>query len=225
MIQNPELQAACFASRKAVFPVLLLLLGSILLLPLAAQVQPGDDALVEYRRGEYGRAIEITLAEIEQDPARLDAYVVLGWSLLAQNRFEEARNWAEPALQLRRWDPRVLHILGESHFRLGNYEQAIQYLQEYIAVNPSGGLRAQIYANLGESLYRSGEYHHADIALSTAVTYVSGNVQWWLLLAQIREEAGNYSMAEQAYRRVLELRPASEEASIGLTRLAEKRNQ
>ncbi len=183
--------------------------------------QEDRDALVEYRRGNYQTAVEITTEEIQDNPNRLDAYVVLGWSLLALNRPEEARERAERALRLNRRDARVLHILGESHYRLENYEQAIQYLQEYIAVNPQGSLRAQVYFFLGDIFYRIGEYHHADIALTAAVTYSDLVPRWWALLGQAREEAGNLQQARVAYEQALELQPDFSEAQNGLDRLSQ----
>ena len=123
------------------------------------------------------------------------------------------------ALSVRRWDARVLHILGESHYRLGNREQAIQYLQEYIAVNPQGTLRAQVHYFLGDIFYQIGEYHHADIALTSAVEVSGSNPQWWIRLGQAREQAGSTQLARQAYERALELQPNSSAAAAGIDRL------
>ncbi|AFG38236.1 tetratricopeptide repeat protein [Spirochaeta africana] len=189
--------------------------------PAEPDAVPQRDALVEYRRGNYGAAIEITRDEIAQNPARLDAYVVLGWSLMAQDRWREAADAAQQAVSLRRWDARVLHILGESHYRLGNYETAIQRLQEYLAVNPQGSQRSAVYFYLGDALYRVGEYHHADIALSSAVEFSPDNPRWWVVLGNAREQAGQTEIARAAYQRALDLQPGLSDAQAALARLAD----
>ncbi len=181
----------------------------------------GEDALEQYRLGNYTRAAEITMSEIQANPNRIDAYVVLGWSLLALNQHKEAAGWAEQALRISRYDYRVLHILAEANNMLENDSDTIKYAQEYLAVNPEGRLQAQMYSYLGEAFYRIGEFNHADIALTTAVQLAPNRAEWWLLLGQAREAAENLVLAEEAYRRALALRPNLTEATAAVQRLSD----
>ena len=48
------------------------------------------DALKTYKEGNYEEAVEICRAELEVMPQRMDAYVVMCWSLIKLNRYEEA---------------------------------------------------------------------------------------------------------------------------------------
>lgn len=205
---------------KSLYRITVMGLALICASVITVNAQLGEDALVEYRQGNYTRAVEITQTEIEADPGRIDAYVVLGWSLMALGRHQEANQWMQRAVEIRRWDARVLHVLGESHYRLGNLEQAIQYLQEYIAVNPYGNLRAQVHFFLGDIFYQIGEYHHADIAFSSAVEVSGRNPHWWVRLGQAREQSGNMQLARQAYENALELQPNVPEAVAGMDRLS-----
>jgi tetratricopeptide (TPR) repeat protein len=184
-----------------------------------AGAQENRDALELYRNGNYEQAVEVTLQEIEEQPRNMDAYTVLGWSLLSLRRYEDALQYGLRALEISRFDSRIVHIVAESHYYLGNYQDALGYFEEYVAIAPTGDLVDQVYYNMGEIFLRFGEYHHADAAFSTAV-YLNDNVAaWWSRLGFAREQAGDYPYALEAYERALELNPNLAEAARGRERV------
>lgn len=197
--------------------VLLLLFG--LLGPEGASAQEPPDALQMYREGRYTEAVETTRAELNENPNNMNAYSVLGWSLLALNRYQDAVEYGNAALQVSRFDHRILHILGEANFQLGNDIEALERFQEYISVAPQGSLVPQVYRNMGEILIRIGEYNRADIALSTAVHHNGANSGWWARLGYAREQAAEEDGARAAYERALELNPNNSAAQEGLARI------
>jgi tetratricopeptide (TPR) repeat protein len=184
---------------------------------LWAQERP--DALELYRDGNFQRAVEVTLEEIEEQPRNMDAYTVLGWSLLALDRYEEALQYGLRALEISRFDARIIHIVAESHYFVGNYLDALGYFEEYVAVAPTGDLVDQVYFAMGEIFLRFGEYHHADAAFSTAVYLDNDIASWWSRLGFAREQAEEYAHAVEAYERALELNPNLAEARRGLERV------
>lgn len=196
-----------------------LLLLIALFAPAAATAQEPPDALQMYREGRYTEAVETTLAELEENPSNMNAYSVLGWSLLALNRYQDAVEYGNAALQVSRSDHRILHILGEANFQLGNDLEALERFQEYVSVAPQGNLVPQVYRNMGEILIRIGEYNRADIALSTAVYHNGSNSGWWARLGYAREQAAERNGARAAYERALELNSDNSAARQGLARL------
>ncbi|MDR0400326.1 MAG: tetratricopeptide repeat protein [Treponema sp.] len=184
---------------------------------LGAQVRP--DALLEYRNGNYERAVAICKDEIAQNPANLDSHVVICWSLLRLNRFEEAAGYARTGRNLSRYDVRIIEILGELSYFGGRNGEALQYFQEYINLAPEGQRIDMVYYFLGEIYIRLGRYRHADIALSTAVHWMPGNAQWWGRLAYARENAGDLTDAAAAYEQALSLDPQLSDARRGLDRV------
>ncbi len=192
--------------------LLLIVTGTV-----TAQNRP--DALVLYRQGQYERAVEITLEELGENPRNLDAYTVLGWSLMSMGRYQEAREYGLRGLEVSRFDHRLVHIVGEANFHLGNDLQALQYLQNYTALAPQGALIDEVYYLIGEIHIRFEEYNHADIALTTAVTLDENRAQWWARLGYAREMAGTPQYARLAYEEALERNPGLVEARRGLDRL------
>jgi tetratricopeptide (TPR) repeat protein len=181
--------------------------------------QTRPDALAEYRQGNYERAVQICQNEIAVNANNMDSYVVICWSLLRLGRYDDARRYANTARSISRYDPRIIEILGEAYFYLGNNTEALQYFQEYVNLAPSGNRIDIVYYLTGEIYIRMGKFRHADIALSTAVHWMPGNPAWWTRLAFARENAGDLMQAITAYERALALNAQHADARRGLDRV------
>jgi len=197
---------------RIVAAVLLVLAAS------AAFAQTKPDALVEYRTGNYERAVQICQNEIATDSGNMDSYVVICWSLLRLGRYGEALRYARIARGINRYDARIAEILGEIYYYQGNNSEALQYFQDYVNLSPGGQRIESVYYYIGEIYIRMGKYRHADIALSTAVHWVPGNAAWWTRLAFARENAGDLTEAVAAYERALALNSQLPDARRGLER-------
>ena len=197
------------------------LVTALLLLFAVAAVAPAQqpDALELYRQGRFEDAVDVTLEEIAREERNMNAYTVLGWSLLALGRYEEALEYGLQALEISRFDSRIIQIVGEANYFLGNNMEALEYLQEYVAISPTGSLIDQVYYYLGEIFIDFGEYHHADIALSAAVYHEDAVASWWSRLGFVREQLQDYQYALEAYDRALELNPNLGSATQGRQRV------
>ena len=202
----------------------LIFLLFLFLCPLFAQ-QNRPDALVEYRNGNYERSVEICKNEIAADGRNIESHVVICWSLIRLGRYADAMPYARSGRNISRYDVRIAEILGEICYFLGQNDEALQYFQEYINLAPEGARIEMVYYYLGEIYIRLGRFHHADIALSTAVHWVPGNAAWWTRLAYARENAGDLREAVAAYDTALSLNPQSNDARRGLDRVRQALSQ
>jgi tetratricopeptide (TPR) repeat protein len=192
---------------------------AFLLLPaLLGLSQTRPDALLEYRNGNYERAVSICRSEIAANSNNLESHVVICWSLLSLGRYDEALGYARAGRNISRYDPRIIEILGEIHYYQGQNTEALQYFQEYINLAPEGQRIETVYYLLGEIYIRLGRFRHADIALSTAVHWAPGKAAWWARLAYARESAGDLPEAISAYERALALNSQLSDARRGLDR-------
>ena len=198
----------------------LLLFIFFLSLPFAAfsQNRP-PDALAEYRAGNYDRAVQICRAEIDDNPANLEAHVVICWSLVRLGRPEEALRFANSGRALSRFDIRLIEIMGEIYFLQGKNNEALKHFQECASLAPEGPRKDMVYYYMGEIYIKQGKFRHADIALTTAVHFVPGNAAWWVRLAYARENAAELSKAVEAYQMALSLDPKLNDAQRGLDRI------
>lgn len=200
--------------------VLLVVLLIGLTTPIWAQDRP--DALALYRQGSYEEAVEVTLEELEETPRNMNSYTVLGWSLLALGRYQDALDYGLQALTISRYDSRIVQIVSEAHYRMGNNLEALNYLEEYVAVAPTGDLIDQVYFFMGEVFMRLGEYNNADVAFSTAVYHNGDDARWWSRLGYAREQAGDLPYAQRAYEQALALDSGLTEAQRGLNRVEQE---
>lgn len=191
------------------------LLSPVLVLGQADEV----DALQAYRDGRFADAVRITLREIETIPNNVDSYVVLGWSLNALGRHQEAVDYSLRALQVNQFESRVLQVISEAHFDLGNTVEALQYLERYVQVAPTGQYIDWVYYAMGELFIGLEEFHRADIAISTSVYHNSRNVVRWTRLGYAREQLQEWEHALTAYDRALQLDPGFADAVRGRQRV------
>jgi len=190
-----------------------------LLCASAAAQQARPDALAEFRRGNYERAVEIGLGEIAANGRNMDAYVALCRALIRLGRHEEAMRFANTARGINRHDPRIIGILGEIYFFMGNNSEALRYFQHYVNIAPEGSNVHMAYFFIGEIFIRTGRFRRADIALTAAVHKMPGNAEWWARLAFARERAGDLAQAVAAYERALALNSRLADAQRGLDRV------
>ena len=194
--------------------------GFLLLFSIfAGYAQNRPDALLEYRSGNFERAAQICREEIQAAPENLEAHVVICWSLLRLNRYEEALRYARNGRTLSRFDVRIIEILGEIYYYQGKNAEALQYFQDYANLAPEGQRIEMVYYFIGEIYIRLGKFRHADIALSTAVHWMPGNAAWWARLAYAKENSGDITDAINAYERALSLNAQLVDARRGLERV------
>lgn len=95
---------------------------------------------------------------IAEKPDFSAAYNALGYSFADRNiRLNEAIQLIEKALSFSPNDHYMLDSLGWAHYRKGNLNKAIKYLQQAYDINPD----PEIAAHLGEVLWQKGQYDQA----------------------------------------------------------------
>ncbi len=209
--------------KKSFTSVFLVFLFTNLILPLFAQTNVKQDALVLYRNKKYKEAIAVCEQELLQTPNNVESYVVMCWALVANKQYSEAEQRALAGLKISAYDLRLTEILGEARYFLGKNNGAMEQFQKYVANAPENGSRVgDAYYYMGEIFIRQARYQHADIALSAAVKKQPLFDKWWIRLGYAREMAKNYYEAMNAYDEALRLNSSSVEAERGRNRVSSK---
>lgn len=184
---------------------------------------PPEDALVLFRQGNYDRAVRVCLSELESESRtrtqKLDSYVVLCWSLLKANRYRDTVRYAQEGLKLNTNDARLIFTMGEAYFALKDYRNALDVLERYVRVAPTGDKLQQVYNYMGEVFLEWGENHHAVTAFATAVNIDPNVSALWANLGSAKEKINDIKGAKEAYRRALNLQSYNEKAKAGMERL------
>lgn len=197
----------------------------IAVIPVTAQVSNNikQDALLLYNSGKYKEAVAVCQQELQENPNRIESYVVMCWALVRNKQYSEAEQKATEGLVISPYDLRLIEILGEAKYYLGKDNGAMDQFQKYVASAPESGSRVgSAYYFMGEIFIRKGRYNHADIALTFAVKKEPTMDYWWIRLGYARENAGNYYEAVEAYDEALRLNPSSVDAERGKTRVSSK---
>lgn len=126
-----------------------------------------DYALVAERLHKFDLMESELRKAIAAKPDFAAAYNALGYSFADRNiRLGEAIKLIEKALSFSPNDHYMLDSLGWAHFRKGNLDKALQYLQQAYAINPD----PEIAAHLGEVLWLKGQHDAAKRIWSEALS-------------------------------------------------------
>jgi tetratricopeptide (TPR) repeat protein len=207
----PKKGAAAFLS------VLLFSLSPALLSAQTEAQRLTQEATLSFRAKNYQQAIRqsqqaAALIDKKNVSLIMDNYANWSASLIALERYGEAIEIANAAQNISPFDPRTIQTLGEAYYHIGDGARALPFLQQYIAINPTGDYVGRIYYYMGEIYLRQGFYNHADIAFSTAVYHSPLTVRWWYRLGYTREMGGDLLGAKTAYDEALKLNPSFAEA-------------
>ena len=185
--------------------------------------QTKQDALVLYNNGKCREAILVCEAELQENPNRIESYVVMCWSLVKNKQYNEAEIRALDGLKISQYDLRLIEILGEARYYLGKNQAAMEQFERYVANAPESGSRVgSAYYFMGEIYIRQAKYQHADMAFTAAVKKEPLLDKWWVRLGYAREMAKNYYEAMDAYDEALRLNSSSIDAERGRSRVSAK---
>ena len=216
--------------KTGVSGVFLVLILMLLRVPLLAQ--NNADAIRNYRSGRdfesrgrmaeannfYDEAVRICIDEISRNIADRDTYTALTWTLQRQRKYADVITWGERGLRLFSDEYRIVETMGEAYFYLDDHERSLRFMQRYANSAPQGERASVAYFFIGEIYRLNRLFHHADIAYSIAVRLEPGAALWWYRLGSVREAAGDFSPAIDAYERAVRLNPDYREANDGLAR-------
>jgi len=202
------------SNRKILKTAMFFFLMSALVLPVFSQNER-PDAYQLYLDGKYEESISVCKAEIAEQ-SDVVSYYVMGWSLMALHRYNDAIKEMKVALTRHGKHRKVIHILAEAYYNIGEYEEAETYLGDYIKIAPDGEAIGEVYYYLGEIFLRLKEYQHADIAFTTAVYHEKTRSEWWTRLGYCRQQAKEYQYAILAYKEAIRLNPGDTSAIKGL---------
>ena len=166
----------------------------------------------------YNEAIRICNDNISRNAANSDTYTILTWSLRRQKKYQDVITWGDRGLRLYPEEYRIVETMGEAYFYLDDYDSSLRYLQRYANAVPRGDRTSVAYFFIGEIYRLTKQYYHADVAYSTAVRLESGLALWWYRLGTVREAAGDFSQAVNAYEQAVKINPSYQEANDGLAR-------
>lgn len=104
---------------------------------------------------------------LEQNPEDVNALNALGYTLVDKTtRLQEARKYLERAIRLKPNDPVIVDSYGWLQYKLGNFSEALDYLNRAFKENPD----PEIAAHLGEVLWVSGQTREAKSVWKKAIS-------------------------------------------------------
>jgi Flp pilus assembly protein TadD len=149
-----------------------------------------------------------SLDEVLQEERRgsIDVPAALGEVQIAvdERRYVEATQILARVLRANPEEAEALYLLGEVNLARGQFANALNLFKR---VEGEPGLRARALQGIGISQLRLEAMDEAYRALEAATTADPSLVRAWNALGIYHDSQGNWSKAEEAYGRALELAP------------------
>lgn len=191
--------------------VCLALLAASLLIAVSPAFGQNESAAYRlFQAGDYERAIQVAQTELLNNSNNIEARIVLSWVMIVTGQYQNALEIAQEKQELTSDDARFIGVIGEAHYQLRNYLDALPFLERYTALSPNGIAIGRVQSIMGEIFIRFGEYHHATAAFAAAVHFDPSVTQWWQRLGFTYEQIAEQALAREAYQRALELNPTAE---------------
>lgn len=182
-------------------------------------------AIVLFQTKKYDEAIPDYSFLIQKESSDFRGYVQRGWCFFYKGNHQAAIADFDSSLKLSPQEKGIRRYRAISHYRLGNYEKAVEDASEEIKINP-GALaevyktRANAYRKLGKiELAESDEKKFAEMsAKSSSAGEVSPKSNFQAKLEELIEKSqdhfrkGEWDAAIRAYNEIIELLGESDKA-------------
>jgi tetratricopeptide (TPR) repeat protein len=182
---------------------------------------------VFYERGYYTQAQQFFSQALKDDPSSAEALYGVGSAYLQQQKTKEARDCFLKTVQLHAGYPGTLpnawNNLGILAAREGNYDQAIEYFQRALQIDPQHSIALQ---NLGSAYRQKKDWPQAKSALERALTLNPNDPEANYSLGMVYAQQNDTDRAYQYLQKAIALRPAYPEAlnNLGILYLRTNRS-
>lgn len=154
---------------------------------------------------EYQRALTLM-------PDSVDVMTRLASTYEDTGKIELAVKEYKSALRVKA-SPEIYLDLGNIHYKLRQYEEAISTYQKALRMDPD---QVQVYNNLGLAFERKGEPQEAAACYEKAIQLDSRFLLPYINLGAFYRSAGKYDMARKQYLQVLQIQPGCLDALLNL---------
>ena len=170
-------------------------------------------ALANHQAGDIGRAEQLYLEVVSEDPAQSVALHNLGLITHQKGNVDKARELLERALVNNGSDVAAWNNLGGMYQELGRLNDAARAYREAVSLSPA---HPNTLYNLGWVLNDSGDTLGAVRCFRELVRTSPGDAENWHSLGVVQAGADDKEAAESAYRKAVSLEPGFAAAWFGL---------
>jgi len=177
-----------------------------------------------YSAGRYQDSLNALENEKRIFPDRINIYVIMAWNYRELKNYTLMESISLEGLKYQPTDTRILKNLAEAYFFQKKYQDSANTFEKYVKYKFSWNdpFLSYAYYYLGICYYYLQQYRKADIALSTSNYYVPKSYNTIILLAEIKEQLGEYKRAFNLFTQAGQILPNNQRALDGVARTKDK---
>jgi tetratricopeptide (TPR) repeat protein len=163
-------------------------------------------------------AISSFQTAIEVDPSHFDSYIILG-NIWSETNFEYAESYYKQALKIAPESIEALYNIGILYQYFNKYDEAYPVYDEILTIDSAAYFA---YYNKGFiMLVSDSSYSGAINMFEKSLVYYPYYHQAYYNIGLCYENMEEYKLAEENYKKALEINPQFDLAARGLSRLLE----
>lgn len=168
-----------------------------------------DEGLRRFSNNDFSGAEHSFRAANGLAPGRVSVLSNLATSVLKQDRFGEAEEWALQALKVNADDFEAILCLGGCSEKKGQWEAGLEHYRRALALRPDS---PEAMSNIGIMLNRLKRHTEALEYLDQAIAGSPRMADAWINRGTVLNDMGHFEAALASQERALALRPHSVEA-------------
>ncbi len=165
------------------------------------------DAVVEYRNGNYQKAINIMIPYVNRYPDWEFAHRLIGMCYFKMGKYEKAVKALKKAASLNSSEGSVFLALSESYFNLGEYEKALSSLKRGKKFLSSKREYYLFYRMEGLIYYKLEKCDKTISSILKSFSFKKGDEKDYFHLGACYLKLKKYDEAEDALKKSLEINP------------------
>ena len=172
-------------------------------------------------QGDAATALDLLVRARKLAPQNTDIILLLARLGMSQSYFEDAIPLLESGIKIAPQRPDLHAALGESYFRAGKTDKAIQEFHTLVQLAPS----AQSYAFMGLAYRYLGRFDEARTYFQKGLKQNPHDASCLFNLGYLEEGRGNHAAADALFQQALRAKPDFPDALLELAnlRIADKR--
>jgi tetratricopeptide (TPR) repeat protein len=181
-----------------------------------------QQATMAYTNGRPAQAEALARRVIELDPLHSDAHYLAGAIRLDAGDATTALPLLETAAQLNPVHPGIQFAVANSHYALGNWQEAINYYDRLLQIGSADNL---VFLNLAIALHKTQQTATAVQVLKQGTHSYPSDPALWNAYGDMLNKENNDVTSIAAHERAVDLMPDNPDYSANLALMYEQSNR
>lgn len=169
------------------------------------------EAFQLWEKGEFNKAIQLLMEEINDHPANSDSYYNLATMFILGKKYEDAKVILETAIEKYPEDPIFVYAFGNLYYEIENYQTSLEYFNQVIQFSETP-LKKDAMVMIGQNFLALDQAKKALVYFLSAYEEDKLDMTVILFIGNTLMQLGSFKEAKQYFDISIDKAPQNDEA-------------